>query len=120
MQNSQSTHPWLRILRDVILLELLIFLFIGIIYLLAGWESIHQYGIGLVWAGVIGVLFLLVSAGWRDGRRQDLVALSQLMREHEVFYLLNRENSGRARFLLVGLIALGIAFVIGWILISAP
>lgn len=118
MQNTKSTHPWLRILRDVILLELLILLSVGLVHLLAGWENIHQYGVGLVWAGVIGVLFLLVSAGWRDGRRQDLVALSQLMREHEVFYLLNRENSGRARFLLVGLIALVITFVIGGILIS--
>jgi hypothetical protein len=40
------------------------------------------------------------------------------MREHEVFYLLNRDNSGRARFLLVGLIALVISLAIGLILLS--
>jgi hypothetical protein len=118
MQSSQTTHPVLRILRDVMLLDILIFLSLGIIHLLAGWKTTHQYGSGLVWAGAIGMILLLVSAGWRDGRRQDLVALSQLIREHEVFYLLNRDNSGRARFMLVGLIALTISFVIGLILLS--
>ena len=118
MPNSQTTHPWLRILRDVILFDILIFLSLGIIHLLAGWKTTHQYGNGLVWAGAIGMILLLVNAGWRDARRQDLVALSQLMREHEVFYLLNRDNSGRARFMLVGLIALIISFVIGLILLS--
>jgi len=120
MQDSQTTHPWSRIFRDVIVLDILIFLTIGIIHLLAGWKTTHQYGNGLVWAGGIGVILLLVSAGWRDGRRQELVALSQLMREHEVFYLLNRDNSGRARFMLVGLIALIISLAIGVILTSAP
>ena len=120
MRNSQTTHPWSRILRDVILVDILIFLALGIIHLLAGWKTTHQYGNGLVWAGAIGVILLLVNAGWRDGRRQDLVALSQLMREHEVFYLLNRDNSGRARFMLVGLIALIISLAIGLILLSVP
>ena len=120
MRNSQATHPWLRILRDVILSDILIFLSLGIIHLLAGWKTTHQYGNGLVWAGAIGLILLLVNAGWRDNRRQDLVALSQLMREHDVFYLLNRDNSGRARFLLVGLIALLISLAIGLILISVP
>jgi hypothetical protein len=110
----------LRILRDVILFDILIFLSLGIIHLLAGWKTTHQYGNGLIWAGVIGVILLLVSAGWRDGRRQDLVALSQLMREHEVFYLFNRDNIGRARFMLVGLIALVISVAIGLILITVP
>jgi hypothetical protein len=100
------------------LLDILIFLSIGIIYLLAGWNTTHQYGNGLVWGGTIGLILLLASAGWRDGRRQELVALSQLMREHEVFYLLNRDNSGRARFMLVGLIALVISLAIGLILFS--
>ena len=118
MQNSQTNSPLLRILRDVMLFDFIIFLSLGIIYLLAGWKTIHQYGSGLVWAGVIGMILLLVSAGWRDARRQDLVALSQLMREHEVFYLFNRDNSGRARFMLVGLIALLISLVIGLILLS--
>jgi hypothetical protein len=118
MQNSQTTHPMLRMLRDVILFDILIFLFLGLIHLLAGWQTTHQYGNGLVWAGAIGVILLLVGAGWRDGRRQDLVALSQVMREHEVFYLLNRDNSGRARFMFVGLIALVIALAIGLFLIS--
>jgi hypothetical protein len=106
MQSSQTTHSVLRILRDVILFDMLIFLALGIIYLIAGWNTVHQYGNGLVVAGAIGVILLLISAGWRDGRRQDQAALSQVMREHEVFYLLNRDNSGRARFMLVGLIAL--------------
>lgn len=118
MQDSQYTRPWLRIFRDVILFDILIFLSLGIIHLLAGWKTTHQYGNGLVWAGAIGVILLLVTAGWRDSRRQDLVALSQVMREHDVFYLLNRDNSGRARFMLVGLIALIISLVIGLILIS--
>lgn len=120
MRNSQTPHPVLRILRDVMLFDILIFLSLGVIFLLAGWKTAHQYGSGLVWAGTIGMILLLVSAGWRDGRRQDLVALSQLMREHEVFYLLNRDNSGRARFMLVGLFALIISLVIGLILISIP
>jgi hypothetical protein len=120
MRNSQTTHPLLRILRDIILCEILIFLSIGIIHLLAGWKTTHQYGNGLVWAGAIGMIFLLISAGWRDGRRQESVALSQLMREHEVFYLLNRDNSGRARFMLVGLIALVFSLAIGLILLSVP
>ena len=120
MRNSQTTHPVLRILRDVILFDILIFLSLGIVHLVAGWKTTHQYGNGLVWAGVIGVILLLVSAGWRDGRRQDLVALSQVMREHEVFYLLNRDNSGRARFMLVGLIALVISVAIGLILLTVP
>ena len=118
MPNSQTTHPWLRILRDVILFDILIFLSLGIIHLLAGWKTTHQYGNGLVWAGVIGVIVLLINAGWRDGRRQDLVGLSQVMREDEVFYLLNRDNSGRARFMFVGLIALAISFAVGLILLN--
>ena len=116
MRNSQTTHPLLRFLRDVLLFDILIFLALGVIYLLAGWTSTQQYASGLIWAGAIGMILLLVGAGWRDGRRQDLVALSQVMREHEVFYLLNRENSGRARFLLVGVVALLIAFVMGLII----
>ena len=120
MRDTQTTHPLLHIFRDIILLDILISLTLGIIHLLAGWKTTHQYGNGLVWTGGIGLILLLVSAGWRDGRRQDLVALSQLMREHEVFYLLNRDNSGRARFMFVGLIALLILFVIGLILIGAP
>jgi hypothetical protein len=120
MQKSQNTHPLLRIFRDVILLDILIFLSVGIIHLLAGWKTTHQYGNGLVWAGAIGLILISVSAGWRDDRRQELVALSQLMREHEVFYLLNRDNSGRARVLLVCLIALVISFFIGLILLSVP
>ena len=120
MRNSQTTHPLLRILRDVILMDIAIFLALGIIHLLAGWKTTHQYGNGLVWAGAIGVILLLINAGWRDGRRQDYVALSQLMREHDVFYILNRDISGRARFMLVGLIALLISFAIGLILINVP
>jgi hypothetical protein len=120
MQNPQTTHPVLRILRDVILFDIFIFLSLGIIHLLAGWKTAQQYGNGLVWAGAIGMILLLVNAGWRDGRRQDLVALSQLMREHDVYYLLNRDNSGRARFMLVGLIALVISLAIGLILLSVP
>jgi len=102
------------------LLDMLIFLSIGVIHLFAGWKSTYQYGNALVWTGAIGLILLLFSAGWRDGRRQELVALSQLMREHEVFYLLNRDNSGRARSLLVGLIALIITLLIGVILIGVP
>jgi hypothetical protein len=120
MQSPQTTHSWLRVLRDVILLDILIFLSLGVIHFLAGWKTTHEFGNGLVWAGAIGVILLLISAGWRDGRRQELVALSQLMREHDVFYLLNRDNSGRARFMLVGLIALIISLAIGLILLSAP
>jgi len=118
MPSSQTIHSLLRIVRDVILSDIFIFLALGLIHLLAGWKTIHQYGNGLVWVGAIGLILLLASAGWRDGRRQDLVALSQLMREHEVFYLLNRDNSGRARFLLVGLLALVISLAIGLILLS--
>ena len=117
MRSSQTIHPLLHIVRDVILSDLLIFLSLGIIHILAGWKTTRQYGNGLVWTGTIGLILLLASAGWRDGRRQDLVALSQLMREHEVFYLLNRDNSGRARFMLVGLIALVISLAIGLILL---
>ena len=119
MQGTRTTHPMLRIFRDVLLFDAILFLIVGAVYLLAGWTTARQYGNGLVWAGVIGIIMLLVSAGWRDGRRQDLVALSQIMREHEVFYQLNRDNSGRARFMLVGLIALAVAFVVGLILLGA-
>lgn len=118
MRNPQASAPLSRILLYVLLIEIGIFLLVGIIYLLAGWQTIHQYGNGLIWSGAIGFLVLLVSAGWRNGRREDLVALSSLMREHEVFYLLNRDNDGRARFMFSGLIALVIAFAIGWILLS--
>jgi hypothetical protein len=120
MQNSQTTHPLLRILRDIILFDIVIFSALGLIHLFSGWQTTHQYGNGLIWAGAIGAILLLVSAGWRDGRRQDLVALSQVMREHEVFYLLNSDNSGRARFMLVSLIALLISLAVGLILIGIP
>ena len=120
MKNPPTAHPLLRIFRDAILLDIFIFLALGIIHLVAGWKTVHQYGNGLVWAGVIGLILLLLSSGWRDGRRQESVALSKLMREHEVFYLLNRDNSGRARFLLVGLIALVISLLAGLILLLVP
>jgi hypothetical protein len=60
MQNSQATHLVLRIFRDIILLDILIFLSLGIIHFLAGWKTAQQYGNGLVWAGGIlsGVGFL--------------------------------------------------------------
>jgi hypothetical protein len=118
MGTPQTTHPWLRIIRDVLLFDMVIFYSIGILFILAGWKTIHQYGNGLVWAGAIGVLILLVTAGWRDNRRQDYVALSKVMREDEAFYLLNRDNSGRGRFMLVGMLALIISLAIGWILMS--
>jgi hypothetical protein len=120
MRNPQTLHPLTRIVRNVILFLLGIFLLVSIIHLAAGWQSLHQYGNGLVWTGAIGIILLLVGAGWRNGRREDLVALSSLMREHEVFYLLNRDNDGRAGFLLSSLLALVIAFSVGLILLNVP
>jgi hypothetical protein len=120
MRIPQTFPSLLRLFLYVLLFVILVFLLVGIIHLLAGWQTIHQYGNGLVWAGVIGVIVLLITAGWRNGRREDLVALSTLMREDEVFYLLNRDNDARARFMFVGLIALIITFVIGLILLRIP
>lgn len=118
MRSLQTKHPLLRISRDIILADVFLFFVLGIIHFLAGWKTIQQYGNGLVWAGAIGIILLLVNAGWRDARRQDQVGLSQILREHEVFYLLNRDNSGRARFLFVGLIAMILALAVGLILKS--
>jgi hypothetical protein len=117
MQKTQTFHPFLRVFLYAFLMDILIFALVGIIYLLARWESIHQYGNGLVWAGVIGIFLLLLSAGWRNGRREELVGLSGVMPEHEVFYLLNRDNDARARFLFAGLIAQVIVFAVGLILL---
>ncbi len=117
MESPQTTHPLLRIARDVILVDIFIFMSLGFVYMLAGWSTIHQYASGLVWTGALGMILLLISAGWGNGRREETAALSQLMREHEVFYLLNRDNSARGRILLVGAIALAVSFVVGWILI---
>jgi len=120
MRKSQAFPPLLRIFLYALLFDILIFMMVGIIHLLARWQTVHQYGNGLVWTAAIGVILLLVSAGWRNGRREDLVALSKIMREHEVFYLLNSDNSGRASFMLSGLIALAITFAIGLILLRVP
>lgn len=120
MRHSPASHPVLRIFRDVLLVDILIFLTLAAIHLFVGWQSARQFGSGLVWAGAIGVILLLINAGWRDGRRQDWVALSQVMHEPDVFYLLNSDNSGRARFLLVGLLALTIALALGLILQNIP
>ncbi len=118
MRNLLTLHPLLRIVLYALLFDVLIFLLVGLIHLLAGWQTAHQYGNGLVWAGAIGVILLLIGSGWRNGRREEQMALSQLMREHEVFYLLNRDNDGRARFMLGGLIALVITIAIGLILLT--
>lgn len=116
MQNQQTLHPLLRIFLYVVLSDILIFLLVGIIHLLAGWQTLQQYGNGLMWTGVVGFFLLLISAGWRNGRREEQVALSRVMGEHEVFFLLNRDNDARARFMLIGLIALVMTFVVGLIL----
>ncbi len=120
MQNPQTFRPLSRIFLYALLFVALLFLLVGIIHLLAGWQTIHQYGNGLIWAGVIGFFLLLITAGWRNGRREEQVALSRVMPEHEVFYRLNSDNDARARFLLVGLIALAVTFVIGLILLKIP
>lgn len=118
MRNSHVTFPLLRLLRNVILFDVLIFGAVGVFYLLAGWGTIHQYGNALVWAGAIGMLLTLIGVGWRNNRREDNVALSQLMREDEVFYLLNRDLGIRANYLVVGLIASVITFAAGLLLIN--
>lgn len=120
MRNLQAVHPLTRFFLSTFLVDILIFLLVGIVHLLAGWQTIQQYGNGLIWAGAIGAILLLIGSGWRNGRREELVGLSQVMREHDVFFLLNRDNSSRARFMLGGLAALAIALVIGWILFKAP
>lgn len=119
MQNLHTVHPFARFFLSAFLIDILIFLLVGIVHLLAGWQTIQQYGNGLIWAGAIGAILLLVGAGWRNGRREELVGLSQVMPEHDVFFLLNRDNSSRARFMLGGLVALAVAFTIGWILFKA-
>ena len=118
MQNSFADNPLLRLLRNVILFDALIFGAVGVFYLLAGWRTVHQYGNALVWAGAIGMLLTLIGVGWRNNRREDNVALSQLMREDEVFYLLNRDLGIRANYLVVGLIASVITFAAGLLLIN--
>lgn len=116
MRNSHVNYPLLRLLRNVVLLDVLIFMAVGAIYLIAGWRTIHQYGNALVWAGAIGMLLTLIGVGWRNNRREDNVALSQLMREDEVFYLLNRDLGIRANYLVVGFIALAITLTAGLLL----
>lgn len=116
MRNPQTFHPLLLMVFYAFLFDIFIFLFVGLIYLFSGWQTIQQYGNGLLWAGAVGIVLLLLGAGWRNGRREEQAALSQVMREHEVFFLLNRENDARARFMLGGLIALVIVFAIGLIL----
>lgn len=120
MRNSQTLSPLLRKFLYAFLGVILVFALVGIIHLLAGWQTIRQYGNGLVWTGAIGVILLLITSGWRNGRREEQAALSQVMPEHEVHYLLNRDNSGRAGFMLVGVIALVISFAIGLILLMVP
>jgi hypothetical protein len=118
MRNSQALPASLRLILYALLSAVLIFLLVGVIHLFAGWRTIQQYGNGLIWAGGIGAILLLVGAGWRNGRREEQASLSGVMREHEVYFLLNRENDGRARFMLSGLVAMIIIFVIGLILVN--
>lgn len=120
MRNSTTFHPFLRIFIYAVLMVIAIFLAVGLVFLLAGWQTIHQYGNGLVWAGAIGAILLLVGSGWRNGRREELVGLSGVMREHEVFYQLNRDHDSRARFMFGALIALTLAFAIGMVLLRIP
>lgn len=120
MRNSRTFHPFLRIFFYAFLMDIAIFLAVGLVFLLAGWQTFHQYGNGLVWTGAIGAILLLVGSGWRNGRREELVGLSGVMREHEVFYQLNRDNDSRARFMFGALIALALAFAIGLVLLRIP
>ena len=120
MRYSNISYPLLRLLRNAILLGVLIFGAVGVIHLIAGWQTIQQYGNALVWTGAVGILLTLVGVGWRNNRREDNVTLSQLMREHEVFYILNRDLGSRANLLIVGLLALAIIFATGLVLVNLP
>lgn len=119
MQNSQSLPGWLRIFRNAILFDILIYVTVAIICLLAGWRTIHQYGNTLIWAGGIGIILLMaIGPNWRNSRWDEWAALSKMIREHELFFQFNRERDTRARFMLIGLITLAITLATGIALTS--
>lgn len=62
-----------RFSRTIALINLGIFVAVGLICWLVGWRTLHQYGTGLMLAGAAALLFgaYSVSGSWHGGRSFD-------------------------------------------------
>jgi len=41
--------------KTALLIELVLFIIVGLVYWLSGWQTAYQYGQGLVWGGIVAL-----------------------------------------------------------------
>jgi hypothetical protein len=60
-----------RFLRNVVLIDVAIFLIVGLVCWTGGWYTIYQYGGGLFWAGMLAIIIgaSSVRGVWGTSRR---------------------------------------------------
>lgn len=69
----RSLRTLVRFLRTVVLVDVGVFVAIGLVCWLFGWRTAYQYGRGLLWVGTAAILLGLASGtgGWVGTHAQD-------------------------------------------------
>jgi type VI protein secretion system component VasK len=92
------TEAWgslLNTVRSVLLLDLAIFILVGLVCLVGGWHTLHDYASGLAWAGGVALVVGLSSilGGW-EMTRSAMYQYGQTASEESASERVRRELSG--------------------------
>ncbi len=73
MKNQGILNPVARLVGIILLVEVLILGIVGLIYWMAGWQTIEQYAKALMWVGLlsIGIGLMSVQGQWDSTRSFD-------------------------------------------------
>ncbi len=109
-------------LRSVALLDLAIFVLVGILVLLLGWRTIREYGVGLTYAAVaallVGLGSVIQSLGLsRSGEYQYAESVGANKLDENVRQAFRQSQASYGFFRLMACVAL-VAFVVGLLLAS--
>lgn len=123
MKFTETWRAVLRLLRIILLIDLVLLAGIGIICYVVDWRTVYQYGDLLTKVGaVLLILLLLIGLGGNTARSDDIEAfsVSGSMRMEDVLLEARRASDTRAHFIFAGLIALVMVILIGSLLLTLP
>lgn len=55
MKIESRREIFLRFVKAALLVELVLFTIVGLVYWLSGWQTVYQYGQGLIWGGIVAL-----------------------------------------------------------------
>ena len=119
MEDQKSLQNKLSFIRSIALFELGILVGVAIICFVIGWRNLYQYGTALTIAGMIVIVYALITmVGRINSVKQDITAYSWT-RSGDMNQHLKRSYSGTKnrfghsiRFIVVGCISIIIGFLI--------